>query len=87
MSLSISSSLPSLLEQQSLVSSSNRSSSASSAPNMEDTYTPSSDTSSYLNATESGIHQLKNEVQVSVSTALSAQSDSSISKVLDMFGI
>ncbi len=87
MSLSISSSLPSLLEQQSLISSSNRSSSASSVPSMEDTYTPRSAANSLLSATESAIHQAKNEVQVNVSTALSAQSDTTISTVLNMFGI
>jgi hypothetical protein len=87
MSLSISSSLPSLLEQQGLTSVSSRSSSGSSVSNMNDTYTPSSDTSSFLNATESAIHQAKNEIQVNVSTALSAQSDAAVSNVLNVFGI
>jgi hypothetical protein len=87
MSLSISSNLSSLFVQQSLISSSNQSSSNSSSPNMDDTYTPSSDSNSYWNATESAIHQLDNEIQVNVSTALSAQSDASVSNVLAMFGI
>jgi hypothetical protein len=87
MSLSISSSLPSLFVQQSLTSSGNQSSSESSVSNMDDTYTPSSDSNSYWNATESAIHQVDKEVQVNVSTALSAQSDTAVSNVLDMFGI
>jgi hypothetical protein len=84
MSLSISSSLPSLLEQQSLVASSSRSSSSASAANLDDTYTPSADLSS---STASAIHQAKNEISVNVDTALSAQKDSAISTVLSIFGI
>lgn len=87
MSLSISSSLPSLLEQQSLIASGNRNSTGSSVSNMDDTYTPSSASNSSWSATESAIHQAKNEIQVNVGTALAAQKDTSISNVLDIFGI
>lgn len=84
MSLSISSSLPSLLEQQNLLASTNRSASSLSVANTEDTYTPSADASS---STASAIHQAENEIQVNVSAALSAQTDASISNVLNMYGI
>ena len=87
MSLAIGSSLPSLLEQQSLVSSSSKSSAGSSVSNMDDTYTPSSGSNSSLNATESAIHQMDNGVQVNLNTALSSQSGTSVSNVLNMFGI
>lgn len=87
MSLSISSSLPSLLEQAGLFSNSNTSSPQSSLSNMDDTYTPSSAANSDWNATESAIHQAKNEISVNVSAALSAQSDTTILNVLDIFGI
>ena len=84
MSLSISSSIPSLLEQQSLVAGSSRSSSSSSAANLEDTYTPSADAAA---PPASAIYQAKNEISVNVDTALSAQKDSTISTVLSIFGI
>jgi hypothetical protein len=87
MSLSIGSSLPSLLEQQSLISSTNRSSSQPSAASMDDTYTPSSASDSSFNATESAMHQMNNELQVNVSTALSGQSGAALSNVYNMFGI
>ena len=64
MSLSISSSLPSLLEQQSLVAISTKSSPASPVSNMEDTYTPSSESNSHWNAAESAVHQMDNAAQV-----------------------
>ena len=87
MSLSISSSLPSLLEQQSLVASSTKSSPASPVSNMDDTYTPSSESNSHWNAAESAIHQMDNTAQVNVSSALSAQSGAAVSNALDTFGI
>jgi hypothetical protein len=73
--------------QQGLTSSTNQSSPASSVSNRNDTYTPSSESQSYMNSTESAIHQAQNALQVSVSNALSAQSDASVSAVLNIFGI
>ncbi len=84
MSLSISSSVSSLYVQQSVASSSSQGSSASPSPSGDDTYTPNSQA---YNATKSAIHQYDNEVSVNVSSAVTAQTDASISNVMSMYGI